>query len=246
MTATVTSLDRAIADEERHVGIPTDAPLTTHLIKLRRMQIAVMLSACATLAIVAAFFAVGELQILSIALAGFFAIYAIEKDRHLRRLALLQGDSLRITLVVAGELMHTGALALDRELFDLREAIGRGAGRLASGLIDVVRADCARVRLVGPSGEVPIAAQFDVAAHRPVPIDEDVARTALRERAPQRKVSADGPGVLVVPMWRGKDVVGLLEAVAPGGVRYTTNDVALVDAYARGAIGALLTPPPAS
>ena len=245
MTATVTTLDRAIANEERIVGIPTDTPLDDRRILMRRIQIALMLFACAALAIAAAFFATGELQILSVALAGFFALYAIEKDRHLRRLTLLRGDSLRITLVVAGELMYSGALASDRELLDLRESIGRGAGRHASGLIDVVPAECARVRLVGPSGEVPIAAEFAVAPVRPVPVDEDIARTALRERAPQRKASADSSGVLVVPMWRGNDVVGLLETVAAGGVRYTAGDVALVDAYARGAIAAMLTPPPA-
>src|SRR5712691_1235829 len=125
MAATVTTLDRAIADEERHVGLRTDRPLTDGAISRRRAQIAAMVFVCATLALLAALFASGELQILSIALAGFFAAYAIEKDRHLRRLVLLRGDSLRITLVVASELMYSGALASDRELLDLRDAIGR-------------------------------------------------------------------------------------------------------------------------
>jgi hypothetical protein len=243
MAATVTTLDRAIADEERIVGLPTDRPLTDNAITRRRIQIAVMLVACGVLAVVAAFFASGAFQMLSIALAGFFGLYAIEKDRHLRRLALLRGDSLRITLVVAGELMYSGALAGDRELLDLREGIARTAGRLASGMVDVISADCTRVRLVGPSGEVPVAAEREIAAFRPVPDDDEIAKAALRARASQRKVSDDGRGVLVVPMWRGNDVVGLLEAVAPGGGRYAPGDATVVDAYARGAIAALLSPP---
>jgi hypothetical protein len=243
MAATVTTLDRAIANEERLVGLPTDRPLTDTAITRRRIQLAAMLIACGLLAVVAAVFASGAFQMLSILLAGFFGAYSIEKDRHLRRLSLLRGDSLRITLVVAGELMYSGALAGDRELLDLREGIARSAGRLASGLVDVIAADCTRVRLVGPSGEVPIAAEREIAPHRPVPVDEEIAKAALRARASQREVSDDGRGVLVVPMWRGNDVVGLLEAVAPGGGRYAPGDAALVDAYGRGAIATLLSPP---
>src|SRR4029077_14902943 len=95
----------------------------------------------------------------AIAVAVLFAVYAMEKDRHLRRLAMLRGDSLRITLVVANELMFSGALAGDRELLDLRDFIGRAAGRLAAGLADVVPADCTRLRLLAASGAGPGGAQ---------------------------------------------------------------------------------------
>jgi len=246
MAATVTTLDRAIADEERIVGLPTDRPLTDGAITRRRIQIAAMLLACGFLAVFAACFASGEMQIYAIALAVFFGLYSIEKDRHLRRLGRLRGDSLRITLVVAGELLYSGVLDGDRELLDLRDGVARSAGRLAAGLTDVIASDCARVRMVGPSGEVPIAAERELAPIRPVPADEDIARAALHDRAPVRTLSADGRSVLVVPLWRANDVVGLLEAVAPGGVRYAPADAALVDAYARGAIAALLSPPASS
>jgi hypothetical protein len=246
MAATVTTLDRAIADEERIVGLPTDRPLTDAAISRRHVQIAAMLLACGFLAVFAACFASGQMQILAIALAVFFGLYSVEKDRHLRRLCRLRGDSLRITLVVAGELLYSGALHGDRELLDLRESIARSAGRLAAGLADVVPSDCARVRMIGPSGEVPIAAERELAPIRPVPVDETAARAAVRERAPVRKLSAEGRSLLVVPLRRANDVVGLLEAVAPGGVRYAPADAALVDAYARGAIAALLSPPASS
>ena len=239
--ATVTTLDREIHREERHVGIPTDRPLTDIAIHHRRMQIAFVLGACGFVVVVAALFASGIVRAAAIALAVGFAAYAIEKDRHLRRLALLRGDSERITLVVAGELMFSGALAGDRELLDLRAGFGRAAGRLAAGLADIVPADATRVRLVGPSGEVPVAAERELAARRPVLDDPDPARAALQARKPVRVTTAEGRGVLVVPLWRGREMVGLLEAVSAPGHTFGPSDVARADAYARGAVAALLT-----
>ena len=94
--------------------------------------------------------------------------------------------------------MFSGALAGDRELLDLRDGIGRAAGRLAAGLADVVRADCTRLRLLGPSGEVPVAAEREVAARQSVPDDATAARDALRNRKPVRQVTTDDRGVIVV------------------------------------------------
>ena len=127
MPATVTTLDREIALEERRVGIPTSQPLTDGAIARRRLQIAVVLGASGFVALSAVYLANGVLRVGAVALAIVFGVYAIEKDRHLRRLALLRGDSMRITLVVANELMFSGALAGDRELLDLRDGIGCAA-----------------------------------------------------------------------------------------------------------------------
>jgi len=242
MAATVTTLDRAIAREERRVGLPTNQPLTDAAIAHRRNQILQVLVACGCVAILAAISAHGLVRVLAISVALAFGAYAIEKDRHLRRLACLRGDSKRITLVVASELMHSGALAGDRELLDLRDGIGQTAGRLAAGLADAVAADAVRVRLLGPSGELPIAAERDNAPRRSVPRDADIARDALRTRAAVRTITADGRGVLVVPMWRGNDLIALLEAVAAPGDRFLPRDAAVVDAYAKGAVAALSAP----
>ena len=242
MGATVTTLDREIAREERHAGMRTDRPLTDAAIARRRLQIALVLGACGFVALFAVVFASGLVRIFAVVLATAFGAYAIEKDRHLRRLASLRSDSMRITLVVASELMYTGALTPDRELLDLRDGIGRAAGRIAAGLGDVLPADCTRVRVLGPSGEVPIAAERDLTPRRPLPDDATAASDAMRLRKPVRKVESDNCGVLVVPMWRGNDLIALLEAVAPPGDRFAPADAALVDAYARGAISALLAP----
>jgi hypothetical protein len=238
MPATVTTLDREIAREERSVGLPTDQPLTDRSIAQRRVQIAGVLLVCGFVALFAVFAATGVLQISAIALAGGFGMYAIEQDRHLRRLALLRGDSRRITLVVAGELMYSGALASDRELLDLREGVGKNAGRLAAALADVVPAECTRVRLVGPSGEVPIAAERELVPGRSVTDDGAPAVEAMRSGAPVRK-EVGGRTVLAVPLWRRDDLVAVLEAVSPPGEMYEPVDAALVDSFARGAIAAL-------
>jgi hypothetical protein len=238
MPATVTTLDREIAREERSVGLPTDQPLTDRAIAHRRVQIAAVLLVCGFVALFAVFASSGVLKISAIALAGGFGMYAIEQDRHLRRLALLRGDSRRITLVVAGELMYSGALASDRELLDLREGVGKTAGRLAAALADVVPAECTRVRLVGPSGEVPIAAERELVPGRSVTDDGAPAEEAMRTGAPVRK-EVGGRTVLAVPLWRRDDLVAVLEAVSPPGELYEPVDAALVDSFARGAIAAL-------
>jgi hypothetical protein len=146
---------------------------------------------------------------------------------------------MRITLAVASELMLSGALASDPELLDLRDGIGRAAGRLAAGLADVVGAECTRLRLLGPSGEVPVAAERDLAARASVPDDPTAAHKVLRNRRTVREVTVDDRGVLVVAMRRGDEVLALLEAVAPRGDRYRPVDVVQADAYARGAVAAL-------
>jgi hypothetical protein len=239
MPATITTLDREIALEERRVGIPTGRPLTDGAITHRRVQIAVVLGASGLAAVCAVFLASGVVQAAAIGVAALFGAYAIEKDRHLRRLALLRGDSMRITLVVANELMFSGALAGDRELLDLRDGIGRAAGRLAAGLAEVVRADCTRLRLLGPSGEVPVAAERELTSRHSVPDDPAAAHEARRNHKAVRQVTADDRGVLVVALRRGDEVLALLEAVLPPGDRYRPADVALADAYARGAVAAL-------
>jgi hypothetical protein len=240
--ATITTLDREIALEEKRVGIPTGRPLTDGAIARRRLQIAGVLCASGFAALFSVSFASGAVRVGAIALAVLFGAYAIEKDRHLRRLALLRGDSMRISFVVANELMFSGALAGDRELLDLRDGIGRAAGRLAAGLADVIRADCTLIRLLGPSGEVPIAAERVLSAHgarEPIPDDTAPAHEALRNHRLVRKVTADDRGVIVVALRRGDEVLALLEAVLPAGDRYRPVDAVQADAYARGAVAAL-------
>ena len=48
----------------------------------------------------------------------------------------------------------------DRELLELREEIACSAGALAAALAALVPAECVRVRVIGPSDELPIAAEW--------------------------------------------------------------------------------------
>ncbi len=238
-TALTTKLNREIALEERRVGLPTSRPLTDGAIARRRLQIALVLGASGFAALFATLFAIGIVQAGAIALAGLFAAYAIQKDRHLRRLALLRGDSKRISLAVASELMFSGALIADREVLDLRDVIAQSAGKLAAGLADVVPADCTRLRVLGPSGEVPVAAERELSARQLVPDDATGAHEVLRSRKSVRRVSEDDRGVIVVALRRGAEILALLEAVSPSGEQFRAADVAQAEAYARGVVAAL-------
>jgi len=241
MPGPVTTLDREIAREGRYLGIPTNGPLADRAIAKRRLQIALVMLACGVVALFAVAAASSPLQLCAVALAGGFGVYAIEQDRRLHRLDALRGDAQRITFVVASELMYSGALAGDRELLDMRAGVGRAAGSLAAALSEVLPAHCTRVRLVGPSGEVPIAAERNSGPSSGDADDTAAALEAISTRAPVRK-STGGHHVLAVPMWRGEDAVGLLESVAPPGRQFAPVDAALVEAFGRGAAAGLLTP----
>src|SRR5262249_22103444 len=200
-----------------------------HEIRRRRVQIGFMMLACAATALYAVAAASGGLQLCAVALAGGFGVYAIEQDRHMHRLASLCGDSQRITFVVAEELLFSGALVGDRELLNLREGVGRSAASIARGFAEMLPAYCARVRLVGPSGEVPIAAERNCCPQHAEANDTAAAVEAISTQAPAR--TSDGErSVLAVPLWRGDDAVGVLETVAPAGGPLDLHDPPRVDA----------------
>ena len=134
MTATVTILQEEITREERLVGLPPDRPLTDAALVHRRVQIAVLLGLLGLVSLVAMFTASGSLRLVASILALAFGYYALEQEQHLQRLTGLKGDANLISLVVADELVFSGALEADRELLDLRIAIELAAPQLAAGL----------------------------------------------------------------------------------------------------------------
>jgi hypothetical protein len=240
MPATVTLLQEEIIREERLVGLPDDQPLTDAALVHRRVQIAVLLGLLGLVSLASMLAANGSLRLVASIFALGFGYYALEKEHHLQRLGRLRDDAKLISLVVADELVFSGALHTDRELSDLRIAIEIAAPELAAGLAEVLPTDCARVRVTGPSGEVPIAAERDLAPGRFAPDDGDSARAALQHRHSVRRSGSHDRAVLNVPLWRGDDVVGVLELVSRPGQTYLSRDAGLVDAYGRGVIAALL------
>jgi hypothetical protein len=240
MGATVTALQREIAREERILGLPTDRPLSDGAIVGRRVEIATLLGIVGVVAVVSIVATGSAMRLTAAGVALCFGWYALERERHLQRLARLRDDELTISLVVANELVCSGVLETDNQLLDLRLAIERSAAQLVAGLAEVLPTDCARVRLAGPSGEVPIAAERDLAPGRFAADDTAIARAALQHRHSVRRTSSHDRAVLTVPLWRYDDVVGVLELVSHPGETYLSRDAGLVDAYGRGAIAALL------
>lgn len=241
MTATVTILHEAITREERLVGIPADRPLTDAAIVHRRVQIAALLGLLGLVSLVAMFAATGSLRLVASIFALGFGYYALEKEHHLQRLGRLHDDANLISRVVADELVYSGVLDTDRELLDLRIGLELAAPQLAAGLAEVLPTECARIRVMGPSGEIPIAAEQDLAPGRFAPDNADIARLALQQRHSVRRPSSHDRVVLAVPLWRRDDVVGVLEVVSHPGETYVSRDAGLVDAFGRGVIAALHT-----
>jgi hypothetical protein len=236
-----THLEREIACEERIVGIPTDQPLTRAAIVRRHGQIGVLLG-LVTFAVVATLASqMDSLRVLTSALALAFGVYALRKERHLRRLEVLHRDECAVHLTVADSILRSGALQhADRELVDLRNAVERSAARLAEGAADAMLAHCACVRLVGPSGETPLAAVCDF-GDAGIWLEPSAAHEAARLHEPVRRGASDGRTVIAVPLEHRFEVVGVLEVISGPDEPYGTHDAEIVAAFARGAVCGLLT-----
>lgn len=240
----LTSLEREIACEERIVGIPTDQPLTKAAIVRRHGQIGVLLG-LVTIAVVATLASeIRGLRVLTSALALTFGVYALQKERHLRRLEVLHRDECAVHLTVADSILRSGALRhADRELVDLRNAVERDAARLAEGAADAMLAHCACVRLVGPSGETPLAAVCDF-GDAGIWLDPSAAHEAAERHEPIRRDARDGRTVIAVPLQHRYEVVGVLEVISGPDEPYGAKDAELVAAFARGAVCGLLSGQP--
>jgi hypothetical protein len=238
-STTVDTLEHEIAHEERIVGIPTDRPLTHAAIAKRHAQIGVLLGLLSLALVATLVSSMGALRFFFCVLALAFGVYAWFEGKHLERLARLQHDETTIHLTVADSLLRSGILCADGEVLALRNAVERGANQLAADLVDVVPAECAGVRLVGPMGETPLAAVCDLGTGG-VWLDPSAAHDALARREPIRRGARDGRAVIAVPMEHQGDVVAVLEVVSVSSDRYSLVDELLVSAFARGAVSALL------
>ena len=238
--ATLINLEHQIADEERIVGIPTDQPLTTQVIVRRHVQIGVLTAVVCFLAIATLLSELAGVRVFASALALAFGGYAVQKERHLQRLAHLHDDETSIHLTVADTLLRTGVLRADRELLEIRECVELAAARVATELADIVPADCTAVRVIGPSGETPLAAMCDRGEHG-FRLDPAAAHEVLRRGEPVRRGAPDGRTVLAVPLEHHAQVVGVLEVVSTPAGFYSAYDAELVSVFALGAVSGLLS-----
>jgi hypothetical protein len=180
------------------------------------------------------------LRVFTSALALAFGVYAVQKEHHLQKLSKLYRDECKINLTVADSLLRSGVLRADRELLDLRGAVELAASGLAADLLDVVPADCAAVRLIGPSGETPLAAVCD-AGETAIGLDPAAAHEALRRREPIRQGGRDGRTVIAVPLEHQHYVLGVLEVISGPASFYSAYDAELVSVFAFGAVSGLLS-----
>jgi hypothetical protein len=240
VSANLITLEHEIAEEERIVGIPTDEPLTSAAIDRRHTQIGLVLGLASMVTIATLVSATSTLRVLTSALALAFGIYALRKERHLRRLTDLYRDECSIHLDVADIILRSGALRTDRELLDLRSAVEVGAARLAADLGCVVPAECTALRLVGPGGETPLAAVSDLGSGGHW-LDPATAHAALQRHEPIRRGARDGRTVIAVPLEHHHDVVGILEVVSRPHETYSILDTERVAAFASGAVSGLLS-----
>jgi hypothetical protein len=238
-TTTVDTLEHEIEHEERIVGIPTDKPLTHAAIVKRHVQIGVLLGLLSLALVATLVSSMGALRLFFCVLALAFGVYAWFEGKHLERLARLQQDETSIHLTVADNLLRSGILRADGESLALRNAVERAANQLATDLVNVVPAECAGLRLVGPMGETPLAAVCDLGTGG-VWLDPSAAHDALARREPVRRGARDDRTVIAVPMEHEGDIVGVLEVVSISTDRYSLVDELLVSAFARGAVSALL------
>ena len=246
MQPSITTLEKEIAREERIVGIRPGQRLTPA--RISRRQTRSRPWSCSSRSRCSASrsrrVAPRCCAGLTVALAFSIVAYALEQNRHLRRLYRLTCDSQKITLAVVDVLTGNGALRLDEDLLSYQAGFERAATLVATGLADVLLADVARVRIAGPSGEVPIVATHMGAID--APDDPTVARHALRRGHPMKGTIAGDRTVLAIPLMHHGEPIAVLEAVSPAHVPYEPRDAALADAYAKGALASFARRSPSS
>lgn len=242
MRSTITVLERAIAREERATGI-RDESTTPGRIGHRQLQIALVL-VCVLVGLCAVVFGPAaastrspSLRLLTVGLAVTIVAYAVEQDRHLRRLVRLTDGSRAITLAVVDALSNSGALRPAAMPLRLRSAFERGAPAIAGGLADLARAEIVRVRLCGPSGELPVAA---MRATQLTPADyPSIARDALERDRSVRTATDDGRIVVAVPVRVDGEAIGVVEVTFADRAGCPPGEEAVVEAFVRGAMAGL-------
>jgi hypothetical protein len=239
---TVDLLHEEIVREERVVGIRPGSGVSTAAIKRRRRQ----LECIALLVFFGLVFTTLRAQVWGrpdnalidpnwlraamITCAGGFIAYVVEKEKHLRRLTVLDVESRRTNLYVADAILRAAALSDDLEFMHatlvLDEVIDRVAGR-AQKRLDAAES---AVRLLVAGGELPVMAQR-VGRDGPAP---GGGRTALAEqvalaRLPRRnEPEPGGPSIIAAPLVHYGRLLGTLEVVAPPGRGFDNVDLAVL------------------
>jgi GAF domain-containing protein len=167
--------------------------------------------------------------------AGGFLAYVVEKEKHLRRLTVLDVESRRANLYVADAILRSAALSDDLEYMHgslvLEEVVSRVAG-CAQRRLDAAET---AVRLLVAGGELPIAASRmgptgPVSAAGRVRLAEQVALARLPRR--QDSGAPGDVGVVAAPLVYYGRLLGVVEAASAPGRRFDKLDLAVLTALA--------------
>jgi hypothetical protein len=248
MTRTGTAMLEELLREEHAAGIRTPAPVSRGLIARRRRQIAgVAVLVFFALVLVTlktvpdgagGLFPPNVLRAAVITIAAGFVAYALDKERHLRRLAQHARDEDGVGLVVADQLLQMHALQ-GSERLRAALALDAAAPSISRGLTGVLAVDGVRVRSRGPRGELPVAGFWQHGDGVFAGIGEALASQAVTLGAPAEFTTREQRTALAVPVWDDGVIVGVVEAVSGRGTPFRPCAVRMMDAYARGAIAAL-------
>ena len=226
----LTSLEREIASRRTHRRDP-DRP-AAH--RRPRSSAATASSACCsalvTFAVVATLAsAMAALRVLDRPRSrSRSACTRSQKERHLQRLEALHRDECSIHLDVADSILRSGALRTPTASCSTCATRSSAARpRLAEGAADAMLAHCACVRLVGPSGETPLAAVCDF-GDAGIWLDPSAAHEAAERHEPIRRGAPDGRTVIAVPLEHRYEVVGVLEVISGPDEPYSAYDAELV------------------
>jgi GAF domain-containing protein len=239
-------LHEQITQEERVVGIRPGAATSPAVIRRRRRQIegvALLVFFGLVLTTLRSqiwgghsheFIDPDWLRAAMITCAGGFLAYVVEKEKHLRRLTVLDLEARRTNLNVADAILRSAALSDDVEYMHgslvLAEVVSRVA-TIAQRRLDAAEA---AVRLLVAGGELPVVASRmgpsgPVSAAGRIRVAEQVALSRLprREDGGSSEVS-----VAAAPLVHYGRLLGVVEAVSAVGGRFDKVDLAVLTSLA--------------
>jgi len=172
--------------------------------------------------------------------AGAFLAYVVEKEKHLRKLTVLDLESRRTNLYVADAILRAAALGDDVEYMHGSLVLDEVVSRVAT--VAQRRLDAAEtaVRLLVSGGELPVAASRmgpsgPVSAVGRARLAEQVALSRLPRR--EDGGAAGEVNLIAVPLVHYGRLLGVVEAVSAPERGFDNIDLAVLTALAeRGAI----------
>jgi hypothetical protein len=251
MVLAVDTLRDEIVREERRAGLDPARPLTKAEIERRRRQIA-QVGLVVFFGIVVstlrsnvwghshdALFDPSVLRAATITAAGGFIAYVVEKERHLRRLVLLESEERSVQLTIADRILEAAAFADASSSLQGSLVLERVLQRTLDRARDLVDAESGSVRLLSADGQLRVAATYG-----PPGTAEKLGGVALATRVGLGHEPLLLPGatgrhdpdaglVLGAPIVYGDQLLGVLQLGAPSGDPFGAVDVEIVARFTR-------------